>query len=688
MTTVEGRNKAIPGEPGSEAELAELASILDGCMEAVEEEIDAVRQDLARRGLDDTVPAADGHLMRTSAPGFLYEFQLPRDPYDIRPEDGVWVRVEGAEALGFVTGFDRRSGLVRIALPDWLGRRPSHAELEFDPTWLLTALVMRLAEIKSAPDRFFPLTMLRLFGRSWPELHVATPNREPSAELNTGQRRALERVLGSDVHFVWGPPGTGKTVLVGHAVAELAEAGRVLVVATTNAAIDEAATRAARVLGRQAVGANRIIRVGAEFSRTGDPMLSLSAALQRRVDGGSGRVATVLEEVERRLGVNEPSVFRTQSARSAAWTAEHQPESVWARHGRLLSAARARDDEEATRTLERLAGELSKQAILALRGADVVLTTLARLASRDELAALRFDSLVIDEASTAPLPYLAMAACRASTRTVAVGDFQQLPAIVVSRGEAGQRWLSRDVFHEAGVVQEAAPGELPIPSERDGLCAMLVEQYRMAPPVRRLVSDFFYGGRLEDAPELHDRPTAPHPLALVDTSGLKPTVERSEGSRANAAHAEAVLALLGVATLRGVDDVAVVVPYRLQARRLWQLVRGRLGAAAPRQLEISTVHRFQGREKSVVIFDTVDGPPGRSWFLHEGHNPDFPRLLNVALSRTRDMLVLVGSVEGLRTTLPVDALLNRVVERMRTEGCVVDARAVSRDAGALFRARS
>lgn len=336
------------------------------------------------------------------------------------------------------------------------------------------------------------------------------------------------------------------------------------------------------------------------------------------------------------------------------------------------------------RDLSRLAGEMQKQAILTLRRADVVLTTLARVAVRDELAPLRFDALVIDEASSAPLPYVVLAASMARSRAFAIGDFQQLPAVVASDAEASRRWMSRDVFREAGVVGEAPPGELALPSPNDRLCAMLVEQYRMAPPVRALVSDLFYGGRLVDAPAVAGRPGPPEPLLLLETSSLKPSVVREEGSRWNDEHASCIVDFLQEAARAGVDDVAVVVPYRLQARHLWRLVRGRLGRAAPTRLEISTVHRFQGREKSVVVFDTVDAPPARSWFLHEGRNADLPRLLNVALSRTRDMLVVVATREGLRRTLPEEALLNRLIDRMSDRGRVVDARTIREVGPGLF----
>jgi len=640
--------------------------------------------ELARRGLERPLPATAGRLVRSTGPGFRYEFTLPGGPLDIRPDDGVYVRVGGVEALGFVASFNRPGAVLRVVVPDWLGRHPDPAELEFDPTWLLTTLAQRLEAVDESPERYHPATLLSLFGRSYPDLGTAPMRRLASSELNPTQCEALERVLGSDVHFVWGPPGTGKTRLLGHVVAELAETGKVLVTATTNTAVDEAASRVVQALGPEAVRANRVIRVGAEFAATGDEALSLGAALERRISGGAGGVSSAIETLEAELLKGRRPRPLPDGENGKRRPTGSAPRDIRARHARLLAAARAADDDQALGRLGRLSGELQKQAILALRDADVVVTTLARLAVRDELVALRFDSMVLDEASTAPLPYVALAAALTARRAVAIGDFQQLPPVVMSRGDAAVRWLSRDVFREAGVVADAPPGELAIPSAQDRLCAMLTEQYRMAPPIRSIVSEMFYDGRLTDTPTVLERPASRSPLVLLETGGLGPVVERAEGSRANAAHAEAILGFLQAAASAGVDDVAVVVPYRLQSRRLWRLARGRLGQAVPRNLEISTIHRYQGREKSVVVFDTVDAPPGRSWFLHEGRNLDFPRLLNVALSRTRDMLVLVGSSDGLRQTLPPDALLNRVMDRVRAEGTVLAAEDIRREAARLF----
>jgi len=183
----------------------------------------------------------------------------------------------------------------------------------------------------------------------------------------------------------------------------------------------------------------------------------------------------------------------------------------------------------------------------------------------------------------------------------------------------------------------------------------------------------FYGGRLTDAPAVASSGSALPPLLLVDTTALRPSVVRAEGSRANDAHVEVLVQLLELLGRTGVSDVGVVTPYRLQAKRIHQQVRSRLGRSAPRGTEVSTIHRFQGREKAAIVVDTVDAPPGASWFLDERRNTDFPRLLNVAISRSRQCLIVVGTSAGLREVLPGDALLLRTVEAIRREGTAIDA---------------
>jgi hypothetical protein len=639
----------------SESDL--LHDLLAGCRSAVREEIDAVRADLKRRGLAGPVPAAAG--TRASGAGRTgpYEWTLPSGRYVIRADDAVTIETDGATALGAVVRFDAGRRVIRIATETALGSHPGPAELTFDPTWLLEALDDRLAHMKDDPGDYHVDTVLRLFGGMFGETGETEVARGADVGLNPSQRAALRRVAGSRAQFVWGPPGTGKTRLLGHAGALLANEGRVLVAATTNAAVDEAAGRIVDVLGRGAVEANRVIRFGAGLTPESDPMLGVDAAVTRAESLRPSALSRGIDELAKRFGARrEPG------------------EPIAVSMARVQAAARRGGEPGDEAMAARLTAAYQAASRRALEGADVVLTTFARLAVRDELAGQRFDSLLIDEASAAPLPYVLFAAGLARQRAVAFGDFRQLPAVVMSRGTHAGRWLRRDVFEVSGVLE----AESGLPSPRDRLCSMLEEQYRMRPAIRALVGDLFYGGRLRDAGASDARGAAglgdgTGELIMLDTASLDPVVERPDGSRRNEVHLETLLQVLEALARRGERDVAVVAPYRAQARELRRRVHSRLGRLAPADLEIATIHRFQGREKRIVVFDTVDAPPGRSWFLDERRNGDFPRMLNVALSRSRDMLIVVGTVEGLRRTLPIDALLNRVVERVCRDGLVLDA---------------
>ncbi|MCG8468168.1 MAG: AAA domain-containing protein [Gemmatimonadetes bacterium] len=647
--------------------LEPLWLLLSDCQLAIEEEIQAVRTDLARRNLDGPIAALSGRARGDAGSGTRYGFQIAGGMYDIRIDDRVRVRTAGRETLGVVVSFERGIGLLGVVVPEWLGDRVDGAELEFDPTWLLRELSQRLLELADEPDRHFPRTVLTTLGRRPPRIGVAAPRLPTSDDLNEPQRAALGRILGSEAQLVWGPPGTGKSRLVARAALELAERGRVLVTATTNGAVDEIADRLRRIADPVDIAAGRIVRVGSDLERAADDPLRLESVLARRIEGGAGGVLRSIEDLERQLGPRSSSP--PENGRTSA-IGPH------ARLGRLLGIARARDDAEAARAVGRALHALSRQAEETVEAASVVLTTFARLSVRDELRDVVFDALIVDEASTAPLPYVAFAASRTSRATVAVGDFQQLPPVVVSDGPAAERWLKRDLFRETGVVSSERSGS-GLPAPHDGLCAMLDVQYRMAPEIRAIVSDSFYGGRLRDAEEVSERPPSLRAVRLFDTSGLEPIVERLDGSRRNPAHADVIMSFLGRLAREGFGDIAVVSPYRAQTRHLRDLVRRRLGRAAPEDLQVSTIHRFQGREKRIVVIDTVDAPPGRSWFLDETKNTDFPRLLNVALSRARDALVIVASLDGLRRTLPGDALLRRLLERIAAESGRTDARAMT-----------
>lgn len=645
----------------------ELALLLDRFRAALDEEVEAIRDDLARRGIDQPLAATGGREIDTEAIGFAYDWLLPPGKYLIRPDDAVRIACDQGDTLGFVGSFDSSARALRVLVPEWLGRSPGPATMQFDPTWLIGALASRLRSVEDDPGSYHVRTALRAFGREYPETGRREPEAWQAEGLNFSQTEALSRILGSRVQLVWGPPGTGKTRLLSRAARALAPEGAVLVLATTNVAVDEAARRIADSMGPEAVRDGRVVRVGAEFSSTGDTGLSLGSVVELREARSPSRLTRLLEELEGELLAGRPG---------------REPRPLRSRFGQLLNAGRSHGSPGVMTRLGHVALEFQRAETRALSEADVVLSTFARMTLRDDLWRMRFRSVLIDEASAAPLPYVFAGACLASDRAVAVGDFQQLPAVVMSRGEEAGRWLSRNIFREAGVIDPGNGRDLPDPA--DALCSMLREQYRMAPPIRALISDLFYGGRLVDSDCIGARDGSMRPLVLADTESLSPRVDRAEGSRANDVHLEVVLQLLELLGRRGISDVGIVTPYRLQSRRIAHGVRTRLGRAAPGDLEIATIHRFQGREKSAVILDTVDAPPGGSWFLSEDRNPEFPLLLNVAMSRSRDSLIVVGTEGGLRRTLPSDALLIRVIQRIRESGSVLDCSALARAAGKLF----
>ncbi|WP_292789336.1 C-terminal helicase domain-containing protein [Nostoc sp. NMS7] len=84
--------------------------------------------------------------------------------------------------------------------------------------------------------------------------------------------------------------------------------------------------------------------------------------------------------------------------------------------------------------------------------------------------------------------------------------------------------------------------------------------------------------------------------------------------------------------------MGVISPYRRQVDALTQRLKSRWSDFSPKS--IGTVHTFQGGQKSVIIFSTRQCQPTDSlWFINRR-----PNLLNVAVSRGRELFILVGNL--------------------------------------------
>ena len=136
------------------------------------------------------------------------------------------------------------------------------ARLTIDRIRLLLALDKRLAAIQGHPQDYLTELALKCFTPSSRPTPLADRlDIAPDPSLNPEQFTALVRALTHDFLYLWGPPGTGKTQVIG-AVTRLAmERGdRVLICSNTNTAVDEALEAVLR--STPATSPGQIVRYG------------------------------------------------------------------------------------------------------------------------------------------------------------------------------------------------------------------------------------------------------------------------------------------------------------------------------------------------------------------------------------------------------------------------------------------
>jgi len=268
----------------------------------------------------------------------------------------------------------------------------------------------------------------------------------------------------------------------------------------------------------------------------------------------------------------------------------------------------------------------------------------------------------------APMPHLYYALSRASQKAAIFGDFRQLPPIAICRdSDLVAKWLSRDIYEQAGISEAVNQGN------GHPLLQTLREQFRMAKQIAEISNKFFYDGMLVTKTHESDLPpvaVAGSRLILYDTGNINPWASRLEsGSRYNIYNAALINEIITESARDGDDTaIGIITPYRAQAK-LVNLMLADSGYRA----KVSTVHKFQGLGHDSIILDTCDGPPvNPSPLLNEQLSGDAKRLLNVAITRPRSQLMVVGNVRYLRKKLPRDSYILRLIEEIQSNGDEID----------------
>jgi len=303
--------------------------------------------------------------------------------------------------------------------------------------------------------------------------------------------------------------------------------------------------------------------------------------------------------------------------------------------------------------------ELEAARRSAIQDAAVVATTLTRAYLWDEVQERRFDTVILDEASMAPIPALWAVARLAETNVVIVGDFLQLPPIKRADHPLAEKWLGRDIFDVSG-MQKAWEDGAPPPH-----FVQLNEQYRMHPEISSIPNKLIYKDTLRDHPSAsevrgltgwYNRDWGQDtPVLLVDTGGSNAWVSSvAAGGRNSRLNFVSAVVSVSLANQMIRDDapevpvgaqprILIATPYRAQAKLLQLLIAD---AGLDRAVEPGTAHAFQGSEAPVVIFDlTIDDPHWRVALCVPKYDKTNKQLLNVALTRPQDRLVVVGDFD-------------------------------------------
>ena len=235
---------------------------------------------------------------------------------------------------------------------------------------------------------------------------------------------------------------------------------------------------------------------------------------------------------------------------------------------------------------------------------------------------VKFDYIIMDEASQIDVATGALS-LSSGTNAIIIGDEKQLPNVVPEH----QKKLVDSIFEKYNIDEAYSFSKNSFLSSIKKLfenvpVTLLKEHYRCHPKIINFCNQKFYDNELVIMTKDNNEENV---IKVIRTNEGNHTREHT-----NQRQIDVIKELLPKIKTK---DIGVIAPYNNQVDTIKKEIPS---------LEVNTIHKFQGREKDVIIISTVDDTI--SDFV------DDPNILNVAISRAKNQLFIIVTGNDIKNT--------------------------------------
>ena len=457
--------------------------------------------------------------------------------------------------------------------------------------------------------------------------------------LNDSQKEAIENALSCENFFlIHGPFGTGKTrTLVELISQETRQGHKVLATAESNAAVDNILER---LMDNKKLTLTRL----GHPQRVSKHNITQTLAYKAENHKLNKKIKKIHKKIDNMIEKRKVHTKPTPQYRRGYGDYDILHMASKGKGGRGISSDKMKsmakwieinqEIDEAHDEIKRIENRMIKDII---DSSDVILATNSSSAL-EAIARVKFDVAIIDEASQATIPSVLIPIAKAH-RFILAGDHKQLPPTIIS-DRAGA--LSKTLFEELIRMY-------PFKSQ------LLDIQYRMNSLLMKFPNEEFYNNGLKsdssvddiNIRDILDSHQDEEALLFIDTSNILDNRERhlkDSKSIVNEIEAEIAVRIADDYLNDGVgeEDIGIISPYADQVKIIQENT----------PIEVKTVDGFQGREKEIIIISTVrSNDNGNIGFLSD------LRRLNVAITRAKRKLIIIGNIDTLITNPTYERLI-------------------------------